>query len=96
MTQIFADEQKQTPERFIASPLLPPSQRVKASLLRGDGCVRVAANFPLNFFKTTISLAFPQIRRGNEVQPFVCLLLPFYFPTEFTFGSSKQRKMRSN
>jgi hypothetical protein len=89
MTQIFVDEQKQTPKRFLASPLLPLSQRVKAPLRRGDGCVSVAANFPPSFFKTTISLAFPQIRRGNEVQTnvnelqlSVCLLLPFYFLTE--------------
>jgi hypothetical protein len=68
MTQIFAGEQKQTPERFLASPRLPPSQRVTAPLRRCDGCVCVAANFPPNFFKTTILLAFPQIRRENPSQ----------------------------
>jgi hypothetical protein len=51
MTQIFADEQKQTPERFLAPPRLPPSQRVKAPLRRGDSSVSVAANFSTEFYQ---------------------------------------------
>jgi hypothetical protein len=71
MTQIFAGEQKQTPERFLASPRIPPSQRVTAPLRRCDGCVCVASNLPTIFGKTTISLAFLQIRRENPVQTMV-------------------------
>jgi hypothetical protein len=72
MTEIFADEQKQTPERFLVC--LPAS---------------VAANFSPDFIKTTVLLAFTQIRREHEVQskvyelqPIVCLLLIFYFLIE--------------
>jgi hypothetical protein len=61
--------------------------QIKAPIRRGDGFVSVVADFPPSFFKTTISLAFPQIRRENQVltnvnelQPSVCLLLSFYFP----------------
>jgi hypothetical protein len=96
MTQIFADEQKQPRRDFLR---LASSRLRSASKHRSGAATAVSPwppIFPLNFIKTTISLALPQIRRENEVQPFVCLLLPFYFPTEFTFGSSKQRIMRSN
>jgi hypothetical protein len=76
----FSQMNKQTSERFPASPRPPPSQRVKAPLWRGNSCVSVVGNFPPHFIKITDLLAFQQIRRGNEVQPFVCLLLPFFFP----------------
>jgi hypothetical protein len=70
-----------------------PASRLRSASKRRLGAATtvscVAANFPPNFGKTTISLAFPQILRENQVQtkvnelqPFVCLLLIFYFSIE--------------
>jgi hypothetical protein len=69
------------------SPLRGEGQPCRRAFQRGDGCVSLAANFPPDFGKTTVLLAFLQICRENEaqpmvseLQPIVCLLLPFYFP----------------
>jgi hypothetical protein len=64
-----------------------PASKIQLAFWRWWLCLRDSQFFPQNFIKTTISLAFSQIRRENQVQtnvyelqPSVCQLLPFYFP----------------
>jgi hypothetical protein len=84
MTQMNKNKLRRDFLRLLSSRILSASKR------RSGLATAVSPQppiFPPNFFKTKFLLAFPQIHRQNDVQtnvnelqPSVCLLLPFYFP----------------